>query len=189
MAPEFRPELEQKSDQTAYKEAAVLVLLCPGSAGLCFPLIQRPSGPRVHDGQVSLPGGSLEAGESYEQCALREAEEELGINPASVRIIRQLTPLPVPPSQFLVYPFVGVSEERPCYLPAKAEVADFFEVPIDELLDSSSIKEDKSEHYGQKWRIPYYSLAGLRVWGATAMILAELAAIFNRTSFHKTKQQ
>ncbi|GAB1433725.1 CoA pyrophosphatase [Spirochaetota bacterium] len=190
MSPSYRPVLEHGSDQRSYKEAAVLVLLVPGSSGLCFPLIQRPSGPGVHDGQVSLPGGSLEPGESYADCALREAKEELGIDPSSVKIIRQLSTLPVPPSRFLVYPFVGIADERSGYAPSSSEVAGLFEPSLDELLDSSSVNVEESELYGQKWRIPFYRLAGLRVWGATAMILAELAAILNGTfSFGKGKEQ
>jgi hypothetical protein len=101
------------------------------------------------------------------------------VEPGAVRVIRALSPLRVPPSRFEVHPFVGVAEGKPRYAPAAAEVAALYEPRLDELLDAATRCEDEAEFAGRLWRVPFFRLDGLRVWGATAMILAELAAILD----------
>jgi len=177
MAPGYRLEPEFNLADGEWREAAVLILLYADGAAARFPLMLRPSGDGVHAGQVSLPGGSREAGESLEACALREAREELGVDPAKVRVVRALSPLAVPPSRFVVHPFVGVAAEKPLFAPAAAEVAALFEPSLDELMDAASRCEDDAEFAGRLWRVPFYRLSGLRVWGATAMILSEMEAM------------
>lgn len=177
MAPGYRLEPEFSKAEGPWREAAVLILLYEDGETVRFPLMLRPSGDGVHAGQVSLPGGSREAGESLESCALREAREELGVEPGAVRIVRALSPLPVPPSRFVVHPFVGAAAARPRFSPAAAEVAGLFEPSLDELTDAASRCEDDAEFAGRLWRVPFYRLSGLRVWGATAMILSELEAM------------
>ncbi|MBU0926963.1 MAG: CoA pyrophosphatase [Spirochaetes bacterium] len=176
MAPGYRREPDSLEADGRWREAAVLVLLYPDGGAARFPLMLRPPGAGAHAGQVSLPGGSREAGESLEACALREAREELGVDPADVRVVRALSPLRVPPSRFLVHPFVGVASGRPRFAPSAAEVASLHEPSLDELVDAASRCEDDAEFAGRLWRVPFYRLAGLRVWGATAMILSELEA-------------
>lgn len=182
MAPAYRREPEFLNAGGPWREAAVLILLYKCDGMVRFPLMLRTPGKGVHAGQVSLPGGSREEGETFAACALRETQEELGVDPASLRIVRALSPLSVPPSRFVVHPFVGLAERRPVFAPAAAEVAALYETSLDELADAVSRCEDDVEFAGRLWRVPYYRLAGLRVWGATAMILSELEALLRSRS-------
>lgn len=177
MIPEYRRGPAPDPDPPGWREASVLILLYPADGQALFPMIQRTAGTGVHAGQVSLPGGARENGESSWECALRETSEELGFDTGDIRMVRELTPLRVPPSRFLVRPFVGVLGARPRFKPAPAEVEEWFETSLDELLFPASREEDFVEREGRLWRIPFYRLAGRRVWGATAMILAELGAV------------
>jgi len=175
MAPEYRRYPAARGDGE-WRDAAVLILLYTCGGAVRFPLMLRPSGDGVHAGQVSLPGGRREPGESPEACALRETYEELGVDPGSVRVLRELSPLEVPPSRFVVHPFVGVVAARPAFVPSASEVVAVFEPSLDELLDPRNALADACEYAGSTWRVPYYRLDGRRVWGATAMALAEFAA-------------
>jgi len=177
MAPGYRLEPDFFNASGTWREAAVLLLLYEVDGITRFPLMLRPSGGGVHSSQISLPGGSREAGESLEDCALRETAEELGVESGTVRVVRALSPLEVPPSRFTVHPFVGMVSARPVFRPAPAEVAAVFEPSLDDVLDSGTHQEDLAEFSGSLWRVPYYRLSGQRVWGATAMILAELEAM------------
>lgn len=177
MAPGYRLEPDFFNASGTWREAAVLLLLYEVEGSVFFPLMLRPSGGGVHSSQISLPGGSREAGESLQDCALREIAEELGVESGSVRVLRALTPLEVPPSRFTVHPFVGVVSARPVFRPEPTEVAAVFEPSLDDVLAADSHEEDLAEYRGSLWRVPFYRLAGQRVWGATAMILAELEAL------------
>jgi len=177
MMPEYRRGPRPEDEAGPWREASVLILLYPSDGRAVFPLIQRTSGTGVHAGQISLPGGSREPGESAEGCALRETSEELGFDVSGVRILRELTTLRVPPSRFRVRPFAGTLDARPVFRPSPAEVEECFETDLEELLSPGSRQEDLVEREGRLWRVPFYRLAGRRVWGATAMILAELAAV------------
>lgn len=177
MIPGYRRNAPVDIAPDAWREASVLILLCPSGNDTMFPLMQRPPGTGVHAGQVSLPGGSREHGESFEACALRECREEIGVEPSLVRIVRALTPLRVSPSGFLVRPFVGVVRAMPVFTLSTDEVAGLYEPTLAELLDPESVCEEEMTRDGQEWLVPYYRLSGQRVWGATAMILAEFATI------------
>ena len=175
MLPEYRRG--SSPGPASWRAASVLVLLYGVEEETGFPLILRISGSGIHAGQVSLPGGAREDGESSVECALRETSEELGFDTSRVRIVRDLTPLHVPPSRFLVRPFVGVLDARPAFHPEPAEVEQWFDVSLDELVSPAASREDIVEREGRLWRVPFYRLAGRRVWGATAMILAEFRSL------------
>lgn len=177
MLPEYRRGPYSWPAPAVWKDAAVLILLYPDAGLVRFPLMLRTSGSGVHSGQISLPGGARENGERMEACALRETQEEFGIDPSSIRVIRGLTPLGVTPSSFLVRPYVGVTDGRPAFRPSPAEVQALLETSLDELLDSGNRLETHMELGGRSWRVPYYHLAGKTIWGATALILAELEAM------------
>jgi 8-oxo-dGTP pyrophosphatase MutT (NUDIX family) len=152
----------------------VLVLLYPGHEGLAFALMQRTLNPQdVHSGQISLPGGSLELGETAIQAALREANEELGIR-EPVEILGRLTCLYIPPSDFEVYPIVGYVAQHPLWVLDPSEVVEVLECPLGWLLDETHKVIEDWERDGQSVKVPWYDVHGRKVWGATAIILSEL---------------
>lgn len=177
MLPGFRREPDTHRSSGPWRQAAVLVLLYPDEGVIHFPLMQRPAGEGVHAGQVSLPGGSREGGESLQDCALRETQEELGVMPADISIVKELGTLEVEPSRFIVHPFLGLSRRRPSFRPSPDEVVCIFEPSLDELHDRSNRQSDVALYKGCSYTVPFFRLSGQRVWGLTAMILAELEAM------------
>src|SRR5512136_1211715 len=178
MAPPYRrDQIAIMLNPPACKQAGVLVLLYPLEGQLCFPLTQRQDSVEYHKGQISLPGGSQENGESLCQTALREAQEEVGVDADAVEVIGQLSRLYVPPSNFCIQPFVGYVAERPDFRIEAVEVAELIEAPLKALLDPATVHVEDWELYGGTWPIPFYQFGPHKVWGATAMILSEFVAI------------
>lgn len=158
------------------KEAAVLLLLYSHAGDLYFYLTRRTETVAAHKGQVSLPGGAREADETLEQTALREANEELGVDPSRVEILgAPLTPLYIPVSDFWVTPFVGYYRGDPDVNAAASEVYELIPTPLASLLDASLILEEDWDLRGLKVRVPFFLIGGHKVWGATAMMLSEFA--------------
>ncbi|MBU0936043.1 MAG: CoA pyrophosphatase, partial [Spirochaetes bacterium] len=131
----------------------------------------------IHSGQLSLPGGALEAGEKPEEAALRECREELGIQTDDIRVLRRLTRLPVPPSRFVITPVLAVTGSKPVYQPSEREVQQVLDCPLNLLQDPTALHIAEREYQGSMYPVPCYVLQGHEIWGATAMILAELAAL------------
>jgi len=144
---------------------------------LYFPLTRRPESVEYHKGQISLPGGAQENGESLCQTALREAQEEIGVTASSVELIGPLTFVYVPPSNFCIQPYVGYLPRHPEFHLAADEVAELIEAPLAALLDPAKARIEDWEIRGGIWPIPFYQFGPHKVWGATAMILAELVAM------------
>ena len=159
------------------RRAAGLLLVYPGSHGPSVPLTVRASGLRRHPGQISLPGGATDPGETLAQAALREAHEEIGVDPARVRVLGELTPVYVLVSGFTLHPIVGVTDERPSFAPAAHEVQEVLEVSIEDLQDASRIRQGTRTREGIAIEYPYFDLLGHQVWGATAMILGEFICL------------
>jgi 8-oxo-dGTP pyrophosphatase MutT (NUDIX family) len=156
-----------------------MVLLFPSNGALRFVLTRRSDQVAAHKGQVSLPGGGRQAGETLQQTALREAGEELGIDAGTAQVLGRLSPLYVPVSNYCVHPFVGYAASAPVLQPNPDEVAAVLEVPLSALLDKANrgVQYWDEPGFGGGRRIPCFSLGGWLVWGATAMILAEMAAV------------
>lgn len=180
MAPETRreilPRIIEKHAKTA-REAAVLCLLYPKNNLLYFVLIKRVSYPGVHSNQIGFPGGKLEEGENALQAALRETEEEIGVKVSENSIVGTLTELYIPPSNFMVYPFVAYLKKQPLFILDEKEVAYHLEVPLDDLLNGENIKSKIMKASYGTFNNQYFSFQNEIVWGATAMILSELRII------------
>ncbi len=129
-----------------------------------------------HGGQVSLPGGVVEPGESMEQAALREAREEVALT-APVTMLGALSPVDIPVSGFRLYPVVACCAERPELRPADDEVARILEVPLADLLAAGAVRWEPLERDGVIYTVPGFGVGGARVWGATAMVLSELLVL------------
>ena len=176
MAPIARPMLRPAGRSEGPRLGAVLILLYCADDDLHVVLTQRPEYDGVHAGQVSCPGGRHEPPESLGQTALRETYEEIGIPPADVELLGQLTSLYVMPSDFEVHPFVGryTGVGRPSFIPDTREVAAILEVPLRLLLDPATRAEEEMEQRGGlRLPVPFFRVGEHRVWGATAMILSE----------------
>jgi 8-oxo-dGTP pyrophosphatase MutT (NUDIX family) len=162
------------------RDAAALLLLYPADGDWWLPLTVRASTLPHHTGQVSLPGGRLDAGETVEQAALREAYEEVGLPAAGVTVLGQLTPLPIPISGHLLHPVVGLAASRPQFTLAAAEVDRLVEARLSHLQEPAAVRWKQripERPPGEVMDVPYFDLEGAQVWGATAMVLAEMLAV------------
>ncbi len=177
LAPRPRPGWLPGQSPSEARPAAALLLLFPADGAVRLVLTVRSSRLPNHAGQVSLPGGAVDAGETIEAAALREAHEEIGVEPASVRVLGRLTPLHIPVSGYLLHPVVGVTDERPVLRLADAEVEQVIEPALDRLLDPACVRRAPNLHDRLFQDVPYFALDGLMVWGATAMVLSEFLAV------------
>jgi 8-oxo-dGTP pyrophosphatase MutT (NUDIX family) len=159
------------------RRAAVVALLYPRDDRWVLPLIVRPAGAGHHAGQVSLPGGAIEAGETSVDAALRELAEEICVPPQSVNIAGPLTTLYVSGSNFVVQPWVGVANEPPTFTCNPSEVVEVLELSATHLADPGVRELRQMGHHGIDFLAPGVEVAGHWLWGATAMICAELAAV------------
>ena len=163
------------------RDGAALLLIYPHDEAFYLPLTVRGSGMRNHTGQVSLPGGGVDDGETIEAAAVREAEEEIGVDRRQVQVLGRLTPLHIPVSNFLLHPVVGVVPARPVFNRAEWEVARIIEPTLEQLRDPATVKREFRTRTtaGQAIQVdvPFFDLQDEKVWGATAMVLAEFCAI------------
>lgn len=172
-----RPEWRAGHFPPDTRTAAALILLYPGSADVRVPLTVRGSGLARHAGQVSLPGGATDPGETLVAAALREASEEIGVDPRAVRVLGELTPVHVIVSGFTLHPIVGVTDAPPAFVAAPGEVEEILEVSLDDLRDASRIGRGTRIREGVAVEYPYFDLLGHQVWGATAMVLGEFICL------------
>ncbi len=164
------------------KKSAVLILFYPDAHQIKIPFILRPPYDGTHGGQVAFPGGRIEKNdENLTRTALREAQEEIGIRIADVQIIGQLTELFIPPSNYLVQPIIGYMHSKPVFYPDPREVETVFEVSFDELVNPLSITDELLDIKGIKINAPTYTFQNQKIWGATAMMIAELLMVIKNS--------
>jgi 8-oxo-dGTP pyrophosphatase MutT (NUDIX family) len=165
-----------------HRKSGVLLLFYPDASTIYFPLIKRPQYPGAHSGQVALPGGKVEEGDpDVVFTALREAEEEIGIDAGKVEVIGSLTELYIPVSNFLVSPIVGFLDHKPTFVPEQREVARIIPTALNHLVQPEIVKQTPISLGGGKYlETPYFDIAGEVVWGATAMILSELIQVLKQ---------
>jgi 8-oxo-dGTP pyrophosphatase MutT (NUDIX family) len=182
MAPRPRSGWQPATVPADARAAAALILLYPAEPDTreaALPLIVRSTHLARHSGQVSLPGGAVEPGEEIGAAALREAEEEIGIDASAVRILGRLSPLHIPVSGFVLHPVVGVIETRPLFRPDDHEVARIVEIPVAALAGHDVVRLRMRSHEGRDYEVPYFALDDLQVWGATAMVLGEFLVLLD----------
>ena len=159
------------------RQGSVLVLFFESGGEIYFPLILRSPYPGAHGGQVSLPGGKNEKDEDSICTALRETQEEIGVNSEKVKIIGCLTQYHIIPSHMLVQPVVGWMDNTPAFQPDKREVAKILLVSLTDLMAPESAGRTVVKAGEYSWEAPCFFLGGEVVWGATAMILNELKQV------------
>ena len=181
MAPSPRVGWDPLTVPEGTRNAAALLLVYPHDELFFLPLTVRGSGMRNHTGQVSLPGGRVDEGETVEAAAVREAEEEIGVDRHQVQVLGRLTPLHIPVSNFLLHPVVGVLPARPVFNRAEWEVARIIEPTLDQLRDPATVKREfrtrTTDGRSIQIDVPFFDIQDEKVWGATAMVLSEFRAI------------
>jgi 8-oxo-dGTP pyrophosphatase MutT (NUDIX family) len=177
LAPKLR--LQYDTDKIAAnnpKKAAVLALFYPNKQQKTTLLLtQRASYIGTHSAQISFPGGKLDKNDAnLQETALRETHEEVGIHPKSIEIIRELTDVYIPPSNFLATPFIGMLSMTPNFV-LNHEVAKTIEISVNDLLDENNISSQILDtSYMKKVAVPCFKINGYVIWGATAMMLSEI---------------
>lgn len=179
MVPPFRRELLKKQEEAIKdaKHAGVLALFYPDEdMETKFVLILRKTYKGVHSAQVAFPGGKLEAQDtSLQDTALREAFEEVGVPINTVQIVRSISQVYIPPSNFYVQPFIGFTQAKPKFIKQEDEVEELIEIHLKHFLDKESLITKKVKtSYSIEVEVPAFKLNDYAVWGATAMMLSEI---------------
>lgn len=185
MFPPYRNELMEmmKEERQKARKAAVMVLFYPDrSYHTNLVLILRKTYRGVHSAQVGFPGGKVEIDDqSMLQSAIRETEEEVGVRQGDIQVIKSLSNVYIPPSNFSVYPFLGVLDYTPLFTKQDEEVEDILEINLaDFLSDHNVVNKPVMTSYKREVEVPAFSLGGQTVWGATAMILSEVKELLKQ---------
>lgn len=176
MAPAVRrTEIRNSGDGLNPTQSSVLLLFYPDVKGIpSMVLIRRAEYSGVHSGQIAFPGGRHEPeDDNMKQTALRETQEEIGVSPEDVIITGKLSELYIPPSNYMVHPYVGFVPFRPDFKPDQKEVSSLVEISLPLLFDTNNrhVRLISSGNY--QVEAPCMMINGHIIWGATAMILAE----------------
>ena len=164
------------------KTAAVMMLFYPKNGETHLVLIVRNSYQGVHSAQIAFPGGKYEPRDQiFENTALRETHEEIGIPPDSIEILKAFTRLYIPPSNFMVYPFFGICRDEIVFVPDTSEVADIIELPLSVFIgDDILVSVNLTTSYAENIMVPAFKIEEYIVWGATAMMLSELKEVLKK---------
>jgi 8-oxo-dGTP pyrophosphatase MutT (NUDIX family) len=183
MAPEIRLESGPAS-QT--RNAGVLMCLFEGKNDLQIIFIKRTEYDGPHSGQISFPGGIFKDMDSgLLQTALRETQEETGINPVHARILGALSPLDIPVSNIIVHPYVAFYEREPVFRIDEKEVSYLILANLKSFLDPAARKKEKWNLRGHEIEVPFFQLDNNKIWGATAMMLCEFITIISRAGVYQ----
>lgn len=177
MLPKNRTLHAAQKDSSRLKHSSVLLLLFSENDALKICLIKRPMHMKNHAGQIALPGGRIEKGETALETALRETNEEIGIETAAVEILGSLSELYVEVSGFIIHPFVGWLLQKPNFVINPAEVEKIILFPLNRFL--SNPDEVELETIKGKLKVPCVQFESEIIWGATAMILSEFYDLLN----------
>jgi 8-oxo-dGTP pyrophosphatase MutT (NUDIX family) len=184
MVPPERIDFLQKQSfvNIVPKRAAVLMLLYPKNKETHLALIVRNSYPGIHASQIAFPGGKVETYDiDLSDTALRETHEEIGVPKEKVEVVRAFSEVYIPPSNYLVSPFLGFSQEELTFVLSPDEVSGLIELPLLQFLDESTIVTvDMSTSYATNISVPAFQIGRHLVWGATAMMMSELKEIIKR---------
>lgn len=179
MSPPFREQLIEiyKARIKDAKRAGVMALFYPDIEGETrLALILRNTYKGVHSAQIGFPGGKIEPSDrSLKDTALRETYEEIGVPIQHMEVLKQLTEVYIPPSNFYVQPYLGIARQTPQFVKQDAEVNEIVEVPLAHFLDDAVVTAHEVQtSYDKKVEVPAFKLNGHIVWGATAMMLSEI---------------
>ena len=163
------------------KKAGVMALFYPKQEQTYLVLIVRSPG-GIHSSQVAFPGGKFEnQDKDLSHTAVRETEEEIGISKEKINIITNLSEIYIPPSNYLVYPFIGHVDFEPKFILQQEEVAEVIEISLYDFLDIKTTTHNIKASYSNFVGVPAYTINGRLVWGATAMILSELRDVLSKS--------
>ena len=169
-----RPPFEHPAE---IRNAAGLLLVIPVDRRPSIVLTERARTLERHGGQISLPGGGVDPGETFEHAALREAQEEIGLATNNVQVLGRLSPLDIPVSGFRLQPIVAMSATHPVFTASDGEVARILEIALDDLMHPASLATETRPRDGLAITVPFFRVSGVKIWGATAMILAEFLTV------------
>jgi len=159
-------------------KSSVLILLFPNEEGQLELILTLRSHDIDHGGQISFPGGRAEKNESLYQTALREAKEEIGVSPDAITIVGELSELYVSHSNNLVTPVIGFTNRRPDFSINPAEVEEVFAIELHSLLHKKNITVEDWDLHSYTYRVPYWDIHQVPLWGATAMMLNEFLDLY-----------
>jgi 8-oxo-dGTP pyrophosphatase MutT (NUDIX family) len=184
----FSHSLNASPSSDSVKQSAVLLLIYPTKDELHFCLTQRNSQLKYHPGQISLPGGQCEKFETNpKETALRETEEEIGVDRKQICILGQLSKLYIPVSNFNITPYLGWASKKPKFTINTNEVEQLISLPLHSIFENRYKTQQKVVLPSGEYEVPCYNIEGHIIWGATSMMISELEELLRKHYSHLAK--